>query len=70
MHGDSGSTQILTQHCSARSLTISHLTNLRTTLTRQVPVVQPFWVIETPEDGVGAHAVPPSDNPDGIMGLY
>jgi hypothetical protein len=32
--------------------------------TRQVPVVQPLWVIETSEDGVGTCTAPPSDNPD------
>jgi hypothetical protein len=39
-------------------------------MTRQVPVVQPLRVIETPMNGVGAHATPPSDNPDRTVGLH
>jgi hypothetical protein len=38
--------------------------------TRQVLIVQPLWVIETPTDGVGAQAAPPSDNPDGTVELH
>jgi hypothetical protein len=34
--------------------------------TRQVPIVQPLQVIETPEDGVG----PLSDTLDGTVGLH
>jgi hypothetical protein len=37
---------------------------------RQVPVVQPLRVIETPEDGVGAHAAPLSDNSERTVGLH
>jgi hypothetical protein len=44
--------------------------NSGTAPTTQVPIVQPFYVIETPTDGVGAHAAPPSDNLDKIMGLH
>jgi hypothetical protein len=69
MHGDPGSTQILTQHCDARSQTVSQLANSGTSPTRQVPVVQPLWVIETPEDGVDVHVTPPSDNPDETGGF-
>jgi hypothetical protein len=43
--------------------------NLGTTPTRQVPIVQPLWVIETPTDGVNVQAMPPSDNPNGTVGL-
>jgi hypothetical protein len=69
MHDDPDSTQILTWHNSARSHTISQLTNSGTTLIRQVPVVQPLWVLETPEDRVGAHTAPPSNNLDGTGGF-
>jgi hypothetical protein len=41
-NGDLGFTQILTQHCGAKSKTISHLTNSGTMPARQVPVVQPI----------------------------
>jgi hypothetical protein len=54
MNSGLGSTQILTWHHGAMSQTVS----------------QPLLVIETPEDGVGAHAAPHSDNPDGTMGLH
>jgi hypothetical protein len=70
MNGDSSSTQILTQHCSAKSETISQLVNLGTTPSRQVHRVQPLRDIETPVDGVGVHATPPSENPKGTVGLY
>jgi hypothetical protein len=70
MNGDSSSTQILTQHCSAKSETISQLVNLGTTPSRQVHRVQPLRDIETPIDGVGVHATPPSENPKGTVGLY
>jgi hypothetical protein len=70
MHGDLGSTHILTQHYSAKSQTVSQLMNSGTAPTRQVPVVQPLRVIETPTDGVSAHAAPPSDNPDGTVGIH
>jgi hypothetical protein len=69
MTGDPDFTQILTQQSSVKSQTISRLTNLRTTPIKQVPLVQPLRVIKTPEDGVGVHAAPPSDNPNGIVGL-
>jgi hypothetical protein len=36
----------------------------------QVSIVQPLLVIETPMDEIGALAAPPSDNPDGTMGLH
>jgi hypothetical protein len=70
VNGDPGCTQILTRHCGARSQIISQLVNSGTTPTRHAPVVQPLRVIETPEDGVGAHAAPLSDNPDGTVGLH
>jgi hypothetical protein len=38
--------------------------------TRQVPIVQPLRVIETPTDGVNEQAVAPSDNPDGTVLLH
>jgi hypothetical protein len=44
--------------------------NSETVPTRQVSIVQPLWVIETPADGVSVHVTPPSDNPDGTMGLH
>jgi hypothetical protein len=55
-NGDPASTQILTWHCGAKSQTISQLVNSGTVPTRQVPVVHPFWVIETPTDGVGTQS--------------
>jgi ribosomal protein L10 len=70
MHGDSGSTQILTRHCGAKSQTINQLTNLGTMPTRQVPIVQHLRVIKTPAEGVSAHVAPPSDNLDGTMELH
>jgi hypothetical protein len=69
-HGDLGSTHILTRHHGAKSQTISQLTNLRIASTRQVPAFWPLRVIETPTDGVGAHAAPPSNNLDGTVGLH
>jgi hypothetical protein len=47
-HGDPDSTQILSQHRGAKSQTISLLANAGTTPTRQVPSVQPLWVIAMP----------------------
>jgi hypothetical protein len=38
--------------------------------TRQVSVIQPLWILETPADRVGSQAVAPSDNPDGTVGLH
>jgi hypothetical protein len=52
------------------SWTISQLANSGTTPTRQVPDVQPLWVIKTHEDVVGAQTVPLSNNPDGTVGLH
>jgi hypothetical protein len=52
MNSDLDSTQILTQHCGAKSKTVSQLMNSGTVPTRQVPVVQPLRVTETPADGV------------------
>jgi hypothetical protein len=69
-HSDLDSTQIVTRHCNAKSQTISQLVNSGTISTRQVPIVQPFQVIETPADGVSAHATPPSNNPDRTMWLH
>jgi hypothetical protein len=51
VNGDPGSTQILTWHCGAKSQTVSQFMNLRTAPTRQVLIVQPLHVIETPMDG-------------------
>jgi hypothetical protein len=68
--GDPSPTQILTQHSGAQSHTDSPLTNSGTAPTRQVPIVQDLWVIETLADGVSVLAVPPFNNPDGTMGLH
>jgi hypothetical protein len=57
MNGDPGSTQILTWHNGAKSQTVIQLMNSRTVPTRQVPVVQPLWVIETATDGVGTQSL-------------
>jgi hypothetical protein len=38
--------------------------------TRQVPIVQLLWVIETPVDGVVVLITAPSNNPDRIVGLH
>jgi hypothetical protein len=54
----------------AKSQTFSQLMNSGITLTRKVLIVQPLQVIETPVDGVSAHITPPSDNPDGTVGLH
>jgi hypothetical protein len=70
MNGDQGSTQILTRHCTGKSQTISQLVNSVTTPTRQVPDVQPLRVIETPDDGVGAHDTPLFDNRDRTVELH
>jgi hypothetical protein len=35
-----------------------------------VSIVQALWFIETLGDRVNAHAMPPSDNPDGTVGLH
>jgi hypothetical protein len=70
MNGDPGSTQILTRHCGAKSQNVSQLANLGTTPTRQVPIVQTLRIIETPMDGVSAQVAPPSDNPNGTLGLH
>jgi hypothetical protein len=70
MNGGLGSTQILTQHCCTTSLTVSQLVNSGTMPTSQVPAVHPLRVIKTLVDGVGAQAVPPSDNLDGTLGLH
>jgi hypothetical protein len=64
-HDDLDSTQILTRYCGVKSQIVSQLTNTGTTPTRQVPIVQPLWVIETTTDRVRARASHPSDNPDG-----
>jgi hypothetical protein len=69
-NGDPVSTQILTQHCGAKPQTVSQLTNSRTAPTRQVLVVQPLWVIETPEEGVDVQAAAFSDNPDGAVRIH
>jgi hypothetical protein len=69
MNGDPSSTQILTRYYGAKSETISQLMNLGTALTRKALVAQPLWFIETPMEEVGVHAAPPSDNPNGTMGL-
>jgi hypothetical protein len=69
MHCDLGSAQILTQHYGAKSQTASQLMSSRTTPTRQVPVVQPLWVIEAPVDGVCACAMHPPDKADRIVGF-
>jgi hypothetical protein len=69
MHGDMGSTHVLTWHYGAKSQMVSQLMNSGTAPTRQVPIVQPLLVIETPEDGVGAHTAPLSNNPDGTTRL-
>jgi hypothetical protein len=52
MNSDLDSTQILIRHCGAKSQTVSQLMNSGTAPTRQVPVVQPLRVTETPVDGV------------------
>jgi hypothetical protein len=44
--------------------------NLGTAPTRQVSVVQPLQVIETPVEGVNVHDIPPSDNKYGTVGLH
>jgi hypothetical protein len=44
--------------------------NLGTAPTRQVPIVQPLQVIETPTEGVNVHDIPLSDNKDGTVGLH
>jgi hypothetical protein len=62
VNGDPGSTQILTRHYGAKAQTVSHPVNSWIAPTRQVPIVQPLRVIETPMDGVGAQVMPPSDN--------
>jgi hypothetical protein len=60
----------LTPYYGAQSQTITHVTNFGTMPTRQVPIVYPLRVMETPEDGVGAHVAPLSDNPDRTVGLH
>jgi hypothetical protein len=70
VHGDLGSTQILTRHCGAKSQSDSQLTNSGTASTRQVPVVQPLWFIGTPVDRVGVLVAPLSNNSDGTRGLH
>jgi hypothetical protein len=70
MNDDPGSTHILTRHYGAMSQTVSQLVNSCTMPTRQVPVVQPLWVIKTPMDGVSTQPTPPSDNVDGTAGLH
>jgi hypothetical protein len=67
VNGDTCSTQILTRHYGAKSQTVSQLVNLGTVPTRQVPIVQPLWVIKTPTDGITAEAAPPSDKADGTV---
>jgi hypothetical protein len=44
--------------------------NSGTAPTRQVPAIQPLWVIKTPKDRVSGYAAPPSNNPDGAVGLH
>jgi hypothetical protein len=66
VNSEPGSTQILTQRRGAKSKTVSKLGNSGTMSTRHVPLVQPIWVIETPEDGVSAHATTSSNNSDGV----
>jgi hypothetical protein len=70
VNDDLGSTQILTRQYGAKSQTVSQLANPGTIPTGQVPTVQPLRVIETPVDGVGAHAAPPSDNQDRTVELH
>jgi hypothetical protein len=70
MNGDPGSTEILTRHCGAKSLTVNQLANSGTTPTRQVPVVRPLRVIETPADEVIVQVATPFDNPDGTVRLH
>jgi hypothetical protein len=70
MNSNPGSTQILTRHYGTKSHTISQLTNSGTMPTRQVPIVQLLWVIETPVDGVVVLITAPSNNPDRIVGLH
>jgi hypothetical protein len=70
MNRDLGSTRIQTRHYGAKSKIVSQLMNSGTAATRQVPVVQPLRIIETPPDRVSAHVAPLSDNPNGTMGLY
>jgi hypothetical protein len=67
---DPGSTQILTRHYGAKSQTISQLMYLGITPTRQVPIVQPIRVIETPTDGADMQAAPPSDKPNATVGFH
>jgi hypothetical protein len=43
---------------------------LGATPTRQVPIVQTLWVVETTADVVAALAAPPSINPDETVGLH
>jgi hypothetical protein len=69
-NGDLGSTQILTRHCGAMFWIISQLMNMGTTPTRQVPIVQPLWVIYTPKDAVSVHAAPYSNIPNATVGLH
>jgi hypothetical protein len=69
VQSDPDSTQILTQHCGAKSQTVSQIANSGTTRLGKYPAVQPLRVIETTEDGVGVYAAPPSDNPDGSGGF-
>jgi hypothetical protein len=52
------------------SETAGQLMNSGTVPTRQVPIVHPLRVIETPADGVGAHVTPRSNNPDETVGLH
>jgi hypothetical protein len=70
MNSDLGSTQILTQHCGAQSQIISQLMNSGIVPTRQVSVVQPLLIFETPVDGVGAYTMPPFDHSDRTIGLH
>jgi hypothetical protein len=44
--------------------------NSGTMLTRQVPVVEPLRVIETPVDRVSECVTPPSDNLDETVRLH
>jgi hypothetical protein len=70
VNGDPCSIQIKTQHYGAKSQTVRQLMNSGTAPSRQVALVQPLWVIETPTDEVNAYTAPPYDNPNGIMGLH
>jgi hypothetical protein len=70
MNSDLGSTQILAWHFDAKSQTVSQLTNSGLRQLGKYLLFSPLRVIETLIDGVDAQAAPPSDSPNGTMGLH